>query len=342
MTPSFSVGQIAECIGGDVVGNADASIVGFAPFDAAGPEHLTFAADEKRLKLIGQSQAGAVIVPADADIEAAVTLIRVPQIDLAIAQLLGRFAPPADLPAAGRAPSAMIDPTATVADDAAVGANVMIGAGASVGPRTILCANVIVGSDVQIGADGALATGAVIEARTVLGDRVRVGPNSVIGCEGFGYIPSQSGHQRIEHIGNVVIEDDVDLGASVCVDRAKFGSTRIGRGTKVDNLVQIAHNVQIGEGCLLAAQVGIAGSSKLGRFCVLGGSAGVRDNVTLGDGVTVAAFTAVAHNVADGGAVAGVPAREGGKMLRILAAQAKLPEMVKRLKTLEAKVNKLG
>ena len=342
MTQSLTVGQIAEVIGGDVVGNADAAIGGFAPFDVAGPEELTFAVDDKRLSAIGQSKAGAVIVPADADLDATVTLIRVPQVELAIAQLLNQFAPPADLPAAGLAASAVIAPSATVAADARVGENVVIGDGASVGSGTALCANVVVGRDAQIGEDCMIAAGATIEARTVIGDRVRIGPNSVVGYEGFGYIPDPAGHQRIQHIGNVVIEDDVDLGSCVCIDRAKFGSTRIGRGAKIDNLVQIAHNVQIGEGCLIAGQVGIAGSAKLGRFCVLGGSAGIRDNITLGDGVTVAAYSAVAQDVPDGETVAGTPARNAGQMLRIVTTQAKLPEIAKRLKALEAKVNTLG
>jgi UDP-3-O-[3-hydroxymyristoyl] glucosamine N-acyltransferase len=342
MTQSLTVGQIAELIGGDVVGNADAPIGGFAPFEVAQPGQLTFAVDDKRLAAIGQSQAGAVIVPADAELEATVNLIRVPQVELAIAQLLNQFAPPADLPAAGVAASAAIAATATVAPDARIGENVVIGDGASIGSGTALCANVVVGRDATIGEDCVLDVGAVIEARSLLGDRVRVGPNTVIGYEGFGYIPDPDGHHRIEHIGNVVIEDDVDLGASVCIDRAKFGSTRIGRGTKIDNLVQIAHNVQIGGGCLIAGQVGIAGSAKLGQFCVLGGSAGIRDNTTLGDGVTVAAYSAVANDVPDGETVAGTPARNAGQMLRIVTTQMKLPEMAKRLKALEAKVNKLG
>jgi len=342
MTQALTVGQIAELLGGEVVGDADAPISGFAPFDVAGPGELTFAADDKRLAVIGESQAGAVIVPADGDIEATVPLIRVGQVDLAIAQLLNHFAPPADLPAPGVAPSAVIAPTATVAADAAIGEHVVIGDGATIGSGTALCANVVIGRDAQVGEACMLAAGVTVETRSVIGDRVRIGANSVIGYEGFGYIPDPAGHQRIEHIGNVVIEDDVDLGACVCIDRAKFGSTRIGRGTKIDNLVQIAHNVQIGEGCLIAGQVGIAGSAKLGRFCVLGGSTGIRDNITLGDGVTVAAYSAVAQDVADGETVAGTPARNAGKMLRIVTTQAKLPELAKRLKALEAKVNKLG
>ena len=344
-----TIGQIAEWIGGRVEGDPTATIRTLASFDSAEPDTLTFAADAKRLDRLADCQAAAVIVPDeagivpdDARIGNGTTLIRVLDVERAVAELLRRFAPPADVPPAGVHPAAMIDATAHVAPDVAIGANVMIGAGAVIGPRCVLAAHVVIGRDVTLGDDCVILPGAVIEARSVLGNRVHIGPNSVVGAEGFGYIHVDGAHQRLEHTGNVVIEDDVDLGACVCVDRAKFGSTRIGRGAKIDNLVQIAHNVQIGEGCLLAAQVGVAGSAKLGRFVVVGGSTGIRDNITIGDGVQVMAYAAVANDIEPGQTIGGIPARPVSLFRRMLAAEAKLPTLVKRIKALESRIDELG
>ncbi len=340
-TETFTVSQVADWVGGDVCGDGDRVLSGLAPFDAAGPTDLTFALDEKRLDAVADSQAGAVIVPADADLDVSVSLIRVEKVDHAIAALLAQFAPPPDLPE-GVHPSAVIDPTATIGEEVAMGPNVVIGAGATIGPRTRICANVVIGKDVRIGEDAILFAGAVIETRCELGSRVRVGPNAVVGSEGFGYIQVDGVHQRVEHIGNAVLEDDVDLGACTCIDRAKFGSTRVARGSKLDNLIQIAHNVQVGPGSLLAAQVGIAGSTKLGSYVVIGGNAGLKDNITIGDGVQVAAFAAVANHVGPGLIVGGIPARPAGVFHRIVVAEAKLPQLIKRVKALEAKVKELG
>lgn len=340
-TETFTVNQVAEWVGGDVCGDGDRALSGLAPFDAAGPTDLTFAMDAKRLDAVGDSQAGAVIVPAGAELDVSVTLILVGKVDHAIAALLAQFAPPPDLPE-GVHPSAAIDPTATIGDEVAIGPNVAIGAGTTVGPRTRLCANVVIGKDVRIGEDCIVFAGAVVETRCEVGNRVRIGANAVVGSEGFGYIQVDGVHQRVEHIGNAVLEDDVDLGACTCIDRAKFGSTRVARGSKLDNLVQIAHNVQVGPGSLLAAQVGIAGSTKLGSYVVIGGNSGIKDNITIGDGAQVSAFAAVANHVEPGLVVGGIPARPAGVFHRIVAAEAKLPKLIKRIKALETKVEKLG
>jgi UDP-3-O-[3-hydroxymyristoyl] glucosamine N-acyltransferase len=174
-----------------------------------------------------------------------------------------------------------------------------------------------------------------------IGRGVRIGPNSVIGHDGFGYHFAGGVHHKVPHVGTVIIEDDVELGACACVDRAKFGVTRVGAGTKIDNLVQIAHNVQVGKGCLLAALAGVAGSAELGDFVVMGGHAGVRDNVTLGAGVQASAFAAVAGDVPAGDTVAGIPARTWKEEGRIVAASAKLPELIKRIRDLEERISRL-
>ncbi|MGB2822949.1 MAG: UDP-3-O-(3-hydroxymyristoyl)glucosamine N-acyltransferase, partial [Phycisphaerae bacterium] len=181
-----------------------------------------------------------------------------------------------------------------------------------------------------------------VRAASRIGSRVRIGPNSVIGYDGFGYRTIDGVHHRIPHIGNVVIEDDVEIGACTCVDRAKFGSTRIGAGAKIDNLVMVAHNCQIGPGSILVGQAGIAGSVRLGRYVVLGGHSGLRDNITVGDGAQVAAYSGVSGDVPAGGKVAGTPARPAKEALRIFQCWPRLPELLKRVKKLESRIEALG
>jgi len=205
----------------------------------------------------------------------------------------------------------------------------------------VIHANVCIAGDVTIGSDSTLQHGAVVLDRCVIGCRVIVGPNSVIGADGFGYYTDQGVHHKIPHIGNVIIEDDVEIGACSCVDRAKFGSTIIGAGTKIDNLVQVAHNVQVGKGCFLCAQVGIAGSAKLGDGVAAGGHAGVRDNVTIGNQVRCSAFAAVASDVPDGAVIAGIPAHDAKQTFRELRALQRLPELLKKVRAIETRLESL-
>ena len=332
--------QVADLLGGTVEGDDSIVVEGIASMESAGPTDLPFAADEKHGSRVAECKGAAAIVgrfpPA-----AAIPLIRVANVQAAVAKFLGHIGEHEDFPPVGVHASAGVWPDAQVAPDARIGPNVAIGPRAKIGQGSILCANVVVNADVSIGRDCVLFEGVVIKPDCVIGDRVRIGPNSVIGYDGFGYWTEAGVHHRVPHVGNVVIEDDVDIGACSCVDRAKFGSTRIGAGTKIDNLVQIAHNVQIGRGCVLAGQCGIAGSAKLGRYVVVGGNAGIRDNVTLGDGVQCSAFAAVASDVPDGQGVAGIPAGPAREKLREIQAGAKLPGLLKRVKDLEAKVNAL-
>jgi len=336
----LTVGRVAELIGGTVEGDGSVRIVRIASLDGAGPEELTFAADEKRAGLLASSKAGAAIVDRSAP-PAAMPLIRVDNVQAALAILLGHLGGGEDLPPVGVDASAIISSDAEVASDAAVGPGVVIGSHARVGGGCALCANVTLGADVVLGKHVVLFEGVVIRSCCRLGDRVRIGPNSVIGSDGFGYYFTDGVHHKIPHIGNVVIEDDVEIGACSCVDRAKFGSTRIGAGTKIDNLVQVAHNVQIGRGCILIGQCGIAGSAKLGNHVVIGGNAGVRDNIALGDGVQCAAFAAVASDVPDGQRIAGIPARPATETMRIVHAGERLPALLKRVKDLESRLNAL-
>lgn len=336
-----TVQSIAELVGGRVEGDGAVAIRGLASLETAEAGELTFATDARHAARLSGSRASAALVAADATVSAPMPLIRVDHVQAALAKLLGRWAPPADNPPLGVHPSAVIADDAEVSDTAAVGPGVTIGSRARIGAGSVLRARVAVGCEAVVGRDCLLAEGVVIGARCILGDRVIIGPGSVIGWDGFGYYFAQGRHQKIPHIGHVEIGDDVEIGACSCVDRAKFGATRIGAGTKIDNLVQIAHNVQIGRHCILAAQVGVAGSTRLGDGVVLMGHVGVRDNITVGDGVTCAAYAAIAGDVESQQTVAGIPARDARETLRIIQAGTKLPDLLKRVRDLESRIGAL-
>jgi UDP-3-O-[3-hydroxymyristoyl] glucosamine N-acyltransferase len=336
-----SVGEIAQRVGGRVVGDASVPVEGIGAIGDASPRQLTFAVDDKRAAQLADSQAAAALVAAPVD-DAPMPLIVVDDVNAAMARLLETLGEPDDEPEPGTHPTAHVDPTAAVGEDVAIGPAAIVGPEATLGDGVILGARAFVGAHVEIGQASRLFEGVIVRAGSRIGQRVRIGPNSVIGHDGFGYYTQQGVHHRIPHAGGVVIDDDVELGACVCVDRGKFGVTRIGAGTKVDNLVQIGHNVQIGRGCILCGQVGIAGSARLGDYVVLGGNAGVRDNITLGEGVQATAFAAIAQDVSDGEAVAGVPARPVRQALRSIKALERLPELLKRFKALETRIEKLA
>jgi len=337
---TLTVEHIAALIGAEIIGPAEGTIVSVAPLDQAGPSDLTFAVDKRYASRLADSRAAASIVSAPVD-DAPMCLLVVENVEAAVAKVLGDLAEERDRPQTGVDESARVSPQAELADDVAVGLGVTIGPGTRIGAGTVIHANVCISAGVSIGANTTLLAGAVILDRCVIGSGVIVGPNSVIGADGFGYFTQQGVHHKIPHIGNVVIEDDVEIGACSCVDRAKFGSTVIGAGTKIDNLVQVAHNVQVGKGCILCAQVGVAGSAKLGAYVVAGGHAGFRDNVTIGDQVRCSAFAAVASDVPDGAVVAGIPAHDARQTFRELRALERLPELLKKVRAIEARLESL-
>ena len=336
MMMPMTVRQVADLVGGTVLGQDTAMLAGLASLESAGPGELTFA-DARHASALSGSKAGAALVASEVA-SAPMPLILVENVQTALATLLGHLAGPEDLPPVGVHPSATIAEDAKLGQGVCVGPGVAVGSGASVGDGTVLCANVTVGRDVQIGENCILFEGVVIRHSCRLGSRVRIGSNSVIGYEGFGYYHAQGVHHRVPHAGTVVIEDDVDLGACCCVDRSKFGSTRVGEGSKIDNLVQIAHGVQVGPLCLLAAQVGIAGSTKLGAGVIIGGAAGIRDNISLGRGSQVAAKSAVAADVPEGQMVAGMPAMPAKDAMRQVMAIGRLPDLLKQVREIEARI----
>jgi len=333
--------RVAEIIGGTVEGDGFVAVDAIAALDEAGPRDLTFA-DARHAAALADSRAAAAIVERARPKAAGMPLVRVDDVQRAVFTLLGHLAgPDEDLPAPGTDPSATVAGDAKLGRDVAIGPGAVVAAAAEIGDRSVVCARAYVGCGVVVGTETVLYEGVVVRASSRIGDRVRIGPNSVIGYEGFGYQTIDGVHHHVPHNGTVEIADDVEIGACTCVDRAKFGATRIGAGAKIDNLVQIAHNCQVGPGSILVGQVGLAGSVKLGRYAVLGGNAGVRDNVTMGDGAQLAAYSGLSEDVPPGGRVAGTPALPATEAFRIFRAWRRLPGLLQRLRELESRLEAL-
>ena len=276
----ITAAELARHLQGDVVGNPDTLLNGFSAADQARPGHVTFAENETYFAAAMQSAASAVIVAGDFD-PAGKVLIKVKNARIAFARALGIFFPEPVFPA-GIHPSAVIAPDAQVDASAHVGPHCVVGPRSKIGARTALTAGVVVTSDCKLGEDCLLFPNVTIYAGTEIGHRVRIHAGTVIGSDGFGYVFDAGTHRKIPQVGNVIIGDDVELGANVTVDRGALGPTVIGKGTKVDNLVQIAHNVRIGEHSIIVAQAGIAGSATLGKYNIVGGQAGIAGHLKIG------------------------------------------------------------
>ena len=335
-----SLGELAELVRGQVRGNADLLISGVAALDQAGAGEISFLANPKYRGQLETTQAAAVIVHPSLDgaIDRPLLLCANPY--LAFARLLAHFHPAPSFPP-GVLAGAMVDATAVVAPDATVSAGCVVGARARIGSGTILHPNVSVYPLAEIGSGCTVHSGAVIRERCVLGDRVIVQPNAVIGSDGFGFAPDGQRYEKIPQVGRVIIEDDVEVGACSCIDRGTLGDTRIRRGTKIDNQVQIAHNVQVGEDCILVAQVGISGSTEIGRHCTFGGQSATSGHLKIGDNVTIAARGGVSNDVAANQVMAGLPLQPHREWLKAAMTMTHLPEMRRELHQLKQRLLEL-
>ncbi|MBI5059080.1 UDP-3-O-(3-hydroxymyristoyl)glucosamine N-acyltransferase [candidate division KSB1 bacterium] len=335
MTPSYTTAQIAALVGGTVRGSEATVISGLAKIEDAGPHDLTFLNNTKYLRYLEATEAGAVLIaPGMAD--CACTRIEVADPYHAFQRLLELFYPQRQWVAAGVHPSAVIDPTARLEADVRVGALCYVGPGTVVGRGTVLYPHVVIAADVNLGVDCRIHSRVTIREGVQLGDRVVVQDGAVIGSDGFGFAPGDSGYQKIPQLGRVVIGDDVEIGANTTIDRATLGETTIGSGTKLDNLIQVAHNVRIGSHTVIAAQTGVSGSTRIGDNCRIGGQVGLVGHLRIGDGVGIAAQSGVASDVADGEIVAGSPSRPHALWKRIEAAVTRMPELIRRVRRLES------
>ena len=328
--------QLADRLGMRLTGQ-DREVTGVNTLAAAGPDQISFLANPKYADQLSATRAAAVIcLERHADKVATALVSADPYLDFA--RTLQVFARPQGCltGVSGEAyihQEARVDPSATVYPFAFVGARAEVGAGARVFPHAY------VGEDCRVGRDSVLYPGAVCMAGTVLGERVVVGPGTVLGADGFGF--AGPGAEKIPQVGVVVVEDDVEIGANTCVDRAALDVTRVGRGSKLDNLVQVGHNVTLGPGCMLVAQVGVSGSTTVGSGVVMAGQVGLAGHLKIGDGVVIGPKSGVAKDIEAGKTVGGIPAMDRGTYLRYLALAPKLPDMARRVRALEKEVERL-
>ena len=334
-----TVAEIALLIGGEVIGDSSILLTGFASAANAQTGELTFAEKASYFAEAEESGASAVLVPVGLE-SAKKTLIRVADARVAMAKLLPHFFPeeqfvPGIDPSASIAPSAQIDPSAHV------GPHCIVSEGVKIGARCVLMGGNHLGTGTTLGEDVRLFPQVTLYHQTVVGNRVRIHAGTTIGADGYGYVFDQGRHRKVLQVGNVVIHDDVEIGANAAIDRGALGSTIIGAGTKVDNLVHVAHNVEMGRHCLIMGQVGFAGSTHLGDYTVIASQSGIAGHLKLGRQSTVGAKSGVMRDVPDGGTVLGIPAAPDKHTKRQWIALQQLPEMIRKVRDLEKKLKEL-
>jgi UDP-3-O-[3-hydroxymyristoyl] glucosamine N-acyltransferase len=332
---TFTTAEIAKYLAGEVLGDATAPLTGFANAEAARPGDLTFAETDEYFAAAENSAATAIIAGANA-VSTKKTIIRVASPRIAFAKALALFFPEPTY-AAGVHPSAVIAASALIDPTAHIGPHCTLGERVKIGANVVLQAGDAIGHDSTIGEGTNLFPNVTLYPRTQVGRHVRIHAGVVIGADGFGYVFDNSFHRKVPQIGNVVIGDDVEIGANTTVDRGALGSTIIGKGTKIDNLVQVGHNVEIGEHSILCAQVGIAGSTKLGRYDVLAGQVGIAGHLKIGNQVTIGSKSGVMNNIGDGEKWLGIPALPDKQAKRMMIAMQRLPDLLKKIAAWEKK-----
>ncbi|MBN2588757.1 MAG: UDP-3-O-(3-hydroxymyristoyl)glucosamine N-acyltransferase [Sedimentisphaerales bacterium] len=339
----MTVEQLAKRLNADLNGNSNhfkRKITSIAPIKSANECNITFLTDDKHKTAITESKAGAVIVSKFIDGLEIPQLI-VSNVNKSLIETMNIFATKLKSQEAGIHPTAYVAKSANVDEKASIGAFVVIGDEVEIGANTIISSGCRIGENSKIGMNCRIDYNVVIYHNCCIGSHVIIQANSTIGSVGFGYTSFEGRHHLIPHNGGVIIEDFVEIGANCCVDRAKFDNTIIGAGTKIDNLVQIAHNVVIGKYCLIAAQSAISGSTTLGDGCMLGGQSGLKDNIEVGKGVVIGAQAGVIKSVPDGCKMAWTPASEWHKGMQIMTHMRRLPKMAEQLKKLSDRIKEL-
>jgi len=333
----MKLGELAKRLGAELRGDAELEINGVKGLEEAGPHDVTFVSNPRYTALARTTQAAAVLVDPDFPEIAAATL-RLKNPYLAFSRALGCFYQSPTYPP-GIHPTAVIDPTAQIGEGAHIGAYVVVGADVKLGPHAVLLPHVVLYQGVEAGSHLFAHAHAVVREFCILGDHVTLENGVIIGADGFGFAKNEAGHwEKIPQSGPVRLGDRVDVQANACVDRATVGETRIGAGTKIDNLVQVGHASHVGENTLLCAQVGLAGSSDVGSNAILAGQAGVAGHCTIGDGVILTAQSGVSHDVPAGKMISGSPAFDNRTWLRAVTVFQRLPELIKRLDRAEKRL----
>ncbi len=335
----YTTQQVAELVNGRLEGPADLEIRSLGDIDRAAADALTYIGDAAHARRWPESRACAALANNDLAIDPIPgrALVRVPNVDLAMAAMLERFAPAALVPEPGVHAKAMVEPSAQIGPDVRIGPGAVVGRGVVIAAGSIVHANATVCDEVRLGERCVVWPGAVIRERCTLGDRVVIHANATIGSDGFGYRtdPSGQGVVKVPHLGAVTLDDDVEIGAGSTVDRGKFEDTIIGAGSRIDNLVQIGHNCRIGRCVLIAGATGIAGSVEIGDGVQIGGMVALKDHLKIGSGAILTGCSQVMHDVPAGEMWGGSPAREIGRAARIYAAFERLPEMYKDLRRIK-------
>ena len=332
--------EIADFVGGELLGDSELVVKGLKPLSDAGPSDLSFLDNEKYLPQFESTAAGAVIVAPTVDPKGK-TVIKVDGPYAAFAKVLQNYAPDPPCPFTGVSDQAFVSPDATIADSAAIGPGAYVGPGVTIGEGTQIWPGASLGPNVTVGAQCRLYSNVTVYHECHVGDRVIIHAGTVIGGDGFGFAPMGETYLKIPQIGNVVIGDDVEIGSNVTIDRAALGTTRIGSGTKIDNMVQIAHNCEIGENSIIVAQVGVSGSTSLGKHVVIGGQAGLCGHIRIGDYVRIGAQSGVTKSIPEGQEVLGAPAIPIAQFKRLQAHLWKLPRLKDKIKDLQDRLTKL-
>ena len=339
---TLTVAEIAELVNGTVRGDGSIPISEVAPIHQALSDEIGVLFDRRYLRHVRDSPAGALLLSSEfADsVDPETNCVIVDDARQALRALLARLHPPEPEPA-GIHPTAVIGRGVVLGEAVFVGPYVVVEDGATVGDRTRLHAHVVVGREVAIGSDTVIHPHVVLYRRVVLGDRVVLHSGVRVGVDGFGYARTPAGIEKVPHVGGCTIGDDVEIGANTCIDRGTIGVTNVGAGTKLDNLVQLGHNVDVGPNCLMAAQVGIGGSTQIGARTTWGGQSGAIDHMVVPDGVTVAGKAAITHDVDPGEVVAGFPARRLKDFRRAMAGLYRLDGLRQRVRKVEKAVAEL-
>lgn len=332
----YTSAELAEMVEGSLKGDPELKITNVSGVAESNAHSVTFAENKDYLKAAEEAEAGLVIVPEDIDYSNK-TLIQVVNPRLAYARIASLFTPDVFYKP-GIHSSAMVAETASLGSNVSIHPGVVIGEEVIIGNNVILAPGVYVGENVKIGENTVVHPNVVIEYDSIIGNDVIIHGGTVIGSDGYGFVTDEEGHHKIPQLGNVIIEDLVEIGANVTVDRGTSGPTIVGKGSKIDNLVQIAHNVKIGPECLIIAQVGIAGSTELGKRVTLAGKVGVVGHIKVNDNVTIASSSLVTKNVPEGVFYSGNPAQDHHQELRAQATIRKIPDMLKRIRELEEQI----
>ena len=339
MLATRTLKELAEYLGGEVKGDENVAVDGLAPLESAGPDKITFLANPKYAAKVAETGAACVLMAPGGERHGR-NAIEVANPYLGFAKLLTLFYTRPH-PPLGVLPEANIGTMVTLGEDISVYPGTCIGNNVSVGDRSVIHSGAVIYEGAVIGDDCVIHANAVVRERCRLGNRCIVQPGAVIGSDGFGYAPDGRAYYRIPQIGIVVLEDDVEIGANCCIDRAALEVTLIRRGTKLDNLVQIAHNCQIGEDCMIVSQVGISGSTKIGDHVTLAGQVGVAGHLSIGDNVLVGAQSGVPGSLPANAAYSGTPTMPHKEWLRAMAVVPRLPELKKSISSLEKRIAEL-